>query len=182
MLANLLTGQKVRLTALDKKDVPTLVRWHEDTAYMRLQDSRPALPRSATCIAEWLDEIAKSKDGVTFAISPREGDALLGTAGLDEIEWPHQVGDFFIGIGERQNWRQGYGCEATRLVLDCAFRELNLHRVQLAVFAYNTAAIALYEKVGFQREGVFREFLQRDGERHDMYLYGLLRREWEAMS
>jgi RimJ/RimL family protein N-acetyltransferase len=58
--------------------------------------------------------------------------------------------------------------------------ELNLHRVQLTVFSYNERAIALYEKLGFQREGVYREFIQRDGRRYDMYLYGLLRREWKA--
>lgn len=38
---------------------------------------------------------------------------------------------------------------------------------------------ALSEKLGFQREGVYRERLSRDGKRYDMYLYGLLRREWE---
>ena len=52
--------------------------------------------------------------------------------------------------------------------------------MQLTVFAYNERAIALYEKLGFVREGVYREFLARDGVRYDMYLYGLLRREWEA--
>ena len=45
--------------------------------------------------------------------------------------------------------------------------------------SYNERAIALYEKLGFQREGVHREHLQRDGRRYDMYLYGLLRSEWE---
>ncbi len=59
-------------------------------------------------------------------------------------------------------------------------REL-LRRVQLTVFSYNERAIALYEKLGFRREGAFREFLQRDGKQYDMYLYGLLRREWEAL-
>jgi len=68
-----------------------------------------------------------------------------------------------------------------QLALQFAFNELNLHRLQLTVFSYNDRAIALYEKLGFQREGVYREFLQRDGERHDMYLYGLLLREWQEL-
>ncbi len=85
-----------------------------------------------------------------------------------------------IGIGERENWGKGIGGEAMTLALDFTFRELNLHRVQLTVFEYNERAIALYERLGFVREGVCREFMQRDGRRYDMYLYGLLRREWEA--
>jgi RimJ/RimL family protein N-acetyltransferase len=63
-------------------------------------------------------------------------------------------------------------------MLDFAFRELNLHRVQLTVFAYNTAALALYEKLGFTREGIHREALHREGQRYDMILFGILRREW----
>ena len=72
--------------------------------------------------------------------------------------------------------------EALRLMLRFAFHELNLHRLQLTVFAYNEAAIRLYERLGFQREGAFREYLLRDGKRYDMLLYGLLAREWEAQS
>jgi len=49
------------------------------------------------------------------------------------------------------------------------------------VFSYNQRAIALYEKLGFRREGIFREHLERDGTRFDMYLYGILRPEWLAM-
>jgi RimJ/RimL family protein N-acetyltransferase len=85
-----------------------------------------------------------------------------------------------IGLGDSANWGKGYGNEATRLALGFAFNELNLHRVQLTVFDYNSRAIHLYEKLGFQQEGIYREFLQRDGRRFDMYLYGLLRHEWEA--
>jgi RimJ/RimL family protein N-acetyltransferase len=66
------------------------------------------------------------------------------------------------------------------LALNFAFEELNMHRVQLTVFQYNERAVALYEKLGFQKEGVYREFLHRDGKRYDMYLYGLLRSEWES--
>ncbi len=61
-----------------------------------------------------------------------------------------------------------------------AFDEVNLRRLSLTVFAYNTRAIRLYEGMGFVREGTFREFLVRDGQPHDMLLYGLLEREWRA--
>ena len=87
-----------------------------------------------------------------------------------------------MGLGEREAWGQGYGTEALHLALQYAFDELNLHRITLTVIAYNERAIALYERAGFQREGVFREFGRRDGKRYDMYLYGLLNREWMQKS
>ncbi len=77
-------------------------------------------------------------------------------------------------------WGQGFGREALGLLMRFAFDEVNLRRLSLTVFAYNTRAIRLYEGMGFVREGTFREFLVRDGQPHDMLLYGLLEREWRA--
>jgi RimJ/RimL family protein N-acetyltransferase len=65
------------------------------------------------------------------------------------------------------------------LMIQYAFREINLHRLQLTVFSYNKRAIKLYEKLGFTKEGIYREFLEQDLKRHDMYLYGLLRPDWK---
>lgn len=76
-------------------------------------------------------------------------------------------------------WEQGYGTEAAHLALTFAFEELNMHRVQATVFSYNHRSMALFERLGFRREGAFREFLHRDGQRFDMVLYGLLRHEFE---
>lgn len=178
--SNILRGQKVRLTALSKEDLPVFSRWYEDAGYGRLLDAVPAAPKSKDAWAAWLEEQHKLEDGFLFAIRSLDEDALLGYVELDGILWSHQNGWVAIGLGDRENWGKGYGREAMELALRFAFDELNLHRVQLTVFSYNERAINLYENMGFTREGVFREHLQRDRQRHDMYLYGLLRREWEA--
>ena len=147
---------------------------------MRLLEAEAARPRSEDELARWLEETQKNPRTFSFAIRRLEDDALLGVINIEDILWPHAVGWLSISIGDRANWGKGYGGEAMRLVLDYAFRELNLHRIQLTVFEYNARAILLYEKLGFRREGVYREFMQRDGKRYDMYLYGLLSREWSA--
>jgi RimJ/RimL family protein N-acetyltransferase len=46
---------------------------------------------------------------------------------------------------------------------------------------FNDKAIALYEKCGFKKEGIFREFVLRDCKRYNLLLYGLLRSEWEKI-
>lgn len=54
-------------------------------------------------------------------------------------------------------------------------RERKLHRVELTVVAENHRGVHLYEKVGFQREGVKREnFLGDDGKYHDEIVMGIL--------
>jgi RimJ/RimL family protein N-acetyltransferase len=179
---NLLQGEAVRLTALDEADLATLVGWQQDAEFLRLFDARPAYPQTEQALKAWLQERQRATDAFFFAIRRCESDDLLGYVELDSILWAHGSAWLSIATGERGTWGRGFGTEAVRLVLGFAFGELNLHRVQLTVFAYNQRAIALYRKLGFQHEGTYREALHRDGQRHDMLLYGLLRREWEALN
>ena len=177
--STLLRGSRVRLTALTQNDLPTVAKWYQNSEFLRLFDVLPAYPKTETALAQWLDDTDKATDAFLFAIRTLDSDTLIGYVELDGILWTHRVGGVSIAIGKAKHRGQGYGYEAMQLVLQFAFDELNLHRVQLTVFNYNERAIALYEKLGLRREGVHREHLQRDGKRYDMYLYGLLRSEWE---
>jgi RimJ/RimL family protein N-acetyltransferase len=179
MLSNLLRGDKVRLTAFNPEDLPIVTRWYQNVLFMRLLDARVAAPQTQAQLQAAIEEQQKSNTTYLFAIRLLTDDALMGVIVLDSIDWTNGASWLGIAIGDEAHQNQGYGTEAVRLMLDFAFRELNLHRVQLTVFAYNPRAIALYEKIGFQREGVYREYLHRDGQRYDMYLYGILRREWK---
>ena len=177
---NLWQGASVRLTGVTKDDLPILARWHADAGFLRLLDARAAKPQTQDDVSKWVEEAQRSANGYLFAVRPLADEELLGFVELDGIHWNRGVGWLAIAIGDRDNWGKGIGTEAMDLILRFAFHELNLHRVQLTVFEYNDRAIAVYEKLGFQREGVYREALYRDNQRYDMFLYGLLRREWEA--
>ncbi len=178
--AHLLHGSRVWLGALNTADAAVIARWEQDSEYLRLMDSSPARPRSEAEILRWLESANKSRSEHTFAIRLLETDELIGWAQFDGIDWVHRTSALGIGIGPRQYWDRGYGTEAMRLLLDFAFNELNLHRVFLTVFSYNLRAIHVYEKLGFTLEGRHREHLERDGQRYDMLLYGLLRHEWKG--
>jgi RimJ/RimL family protein N-acetyltransferase len=180
MPSNLLRGDRVRLTALTRDDLPTLASWQEDAGFLRLFDALPAYPKTEATLAEWLEERHKATDHFLFAVRPLDSDELLGYVELDGVLWSQQVCGIAFCFGDPANRGKGFGFAAAQMALQFAFDELNLHRVTLTAFDYNQQSIALAEKLGFQREGVFREFLQRDGKRHDMLLFGLLRREWEA--
>lgn len=175
---DLFHGKTVRLVPLDKEDAATIARWTEDGEYLRLQDTGIARQHTATRVAADIEREADSETAFEFGIRRVEDDALIGTIGLFDVEWGNRNAWIGVGLGHRADWGKGYGSEAMRLVLRYAFSELNVHRVQLTVIAYNARAIAMYEKLGFVREGAYREFVDRDGARHDLLLYGLLRPEW----
>ncbi len=175
---NILRGKRVRLTAVEKKDLPMISSWYEDSGFSRMFDATPAFPKSADQLDHWLEEAQKAKDGYLFAIRQVDADNLLGYIELDGILWPHQSGWLSIGLGKRDDWGKRYGRESMEIALNFAFNELNLFRVQLSVFSYNQRALNLYQNLGFKEEGVIREFIQRDGRRYDMIIFGLLKHEW----
>jgi RimJ/RimL family protein N-acetyltransferase len=180
LTSNLLRGPRVRLTAVTMDDLPTIARWNQDAGFARMFEANPAAPKPPTALEPWLEGHSRSDTGYLFGVRLLGGDELLGFVELESILWPHRHTWVSIAIGDAANQGQGYGAEALGLALQFAFQELNLHRVQLTVFSYNQRAIALYEKLGFRREGTFREHIERDGTRFDMYLYGMLRPEWLA--
>jgi len=77
-------------------------------------------------------------------------------------------------------WGQGFATEAASALLQWAFNTLPLNRVQSEADTRNAASGRVLEKLGFLREGTLRENCIVDGEISDSWIYGLLRREWEA--
>jgi len=113
-----------------------------------------------------------------FAIKLLKDGQIIGIAGYDDIIKENKVATLFIGLGNINIRGMGYGKEAMNILLDYGFNDMNFHRIQLNVLEFNQSAIALYEKTGFIKEGIYREFVLRDDKRYDLYLYGLLKHEW----
>jgi RimJ/RimL family protein N-acetyltransferase len=78
-----------------------------------------------------------------------------------------------------QPWFRGrrIADEAARQLQRFLFDELDYHRLQLEIYAYNERAIAHAERSGFVREGVRRKAYLRHGEWQDAVLFGLLRED-----
>ena len=175
---NVLTGKLVRLTAFDpEKDAESLARWNQDSQYQQLLSSGPANLWSAKQIQAWFEK--EDPNGFGFAIRTVDSERMIGTVGLDGIDWTAGNGWVGIGIGERDYWGKGYGTEAMQLLLNYAFGMLNMRRVTLDVFEYNERAYRSYCKCGFKEEGRMRQWMQRGGERYDLIFMGILREEWD---
>ncbi|MFO7637062.1 MAG: GNAT family protein [Clostridia bacterium] len=171
----LLSGDKVFLDALEEADIPILASWYRDTEFLRNYDFDPAFPKSEEQLKSMYLGQQKETSAI-FAIREQRTGKLVGLCGLMNISFSNRFSWIFIGLGSDQG--KGYGTQALSLLIRFAFHELNLERLQLNVIAYNHRAIALYEKLGFRREGAFRQAILRDGKRTDLLLYGLLAGEW----
>ncbi len=74
---------------------------------------------------------------------------------------------------------QGLGTEAVRVLARYLFEERGHHRLTIDPAADNTAAIRAYERVGFRRVGIMRNYERgSDGVWHDGLLMDMLREEF----
>jgi len=178
-MRNILKGEKIKLTSVRKEDIPLMEEWFNDVEFLRYYDMTPAMPRTREQIEKTVDRHYSSNERCMYAIRINETDKIIGVTGFDDIIWSNGTAMFYIGIGDKSYTSKGLGKEAMELMLDFGFNELNFHRIHLSVISYNQRAIKLYESLGFIREGAYREFINRDGKRYDLYLYGLLRDEWK---
>ncbi|KMK77517.1 GNAT family N-acetyltransferase [Alkalihalobacillus pseudalcaliphilus] len=122
--------------------------------------------------------ILGSQTSKSYIMIDKETKVNIGIVSLINIDYKNQNAECIIDIGEKEYWGQGYGAEGLGLLLDYAFFELNLHRISLKVYSFNEKAIRLYERIGFQKEGVSRESLFRNNHWHDIIHMGVLKEEY----
>jgi len=126
--------------------------------------------------------LEKLSEGHTYAIVDQQDDILIGSCGLvswDQLQATAEVG---ICIGNPEYRDRGIGTEAMQLLCSYAFDYLNIKSLLLRVFSFNERAIRSYEKVGFKRIGLWRNALERAGERQDIVFMDCLPRDLKRLS
>jgi diamine N-acetyltransferase len=166
-----LRGERVALGPLHHGLLPLIERWGNDfqTADLGGDDPRP---HTAESIAAGWEPLLRGErpDWTGFAIYTLPELRPIGITNIRDFTNPHGTAEFGITIGDVPDRGQGFGTEATRLLLDYAFTVLGVHNIWLDTPAYNVGAIRAYEKVGFREIGRRRGARTLAGTRYDVVL------------
>lgn len=178
---SILAGDKVRLRPAEERDLPSFVAWLNDPEVRRWLALSEAEPLTMEGEREWYERTRASEADLVWVIETAEGKPI-GTLGLHRIDQAHGRGTLGIQIGEKDRWGRGYGTDAIRQALGFAFRELSLRRVELNVDEDNERGIRCYEKCGFVREGLLRQYRLREGKPVGALAMSVLREDFEAQA
>jgi RimJ/RimL family protein N-acetyltransferase len=141
----------------------------------------PAVPLLLEQEEKWYERQVEGAGGAAhFTIYLREAWRPVGNTSLMDIDRVNRCATFGLLIGEPDARGQGYGTEATRLMLDYAFTAQGLHSVHLEVFEYNLAGIRAYQKAGFKELGRRRQAHFMGGRLWDVVLMDCLATEFES--
>ncbi|WP_231637404.1 MULTISPECIES: GNAT family N-acetyltransferase [Bacillales] len=173
-------GSNIDLRMARESDLEAYYAFLQDSEMNLLTGSQTEFTRET--IEAWIRKISVvDEERVDFIIILKETNELLGEVVLNEIDTTNRSANIRIGIQGAQHRGKGYGTEALVHMLRYGFETLKLHRIHLGVYAFNPRAIHVYEKLGFQREGVERDALYLDGKFHHMITMSMLEDEFRAL-
>ncbi|THE14087.1 N-acetyltransferase [Bacillus timonensis] len=145
---------------------------HEVTRYYG-QDPITEL-KQAEQFVEFFANSYKEKRGIRWGIELKEREGLIGTIGFNAWSPKHKRAEIGYEL-HPQYWRKGYVSEAASEVIRYGFNELGLTRIGAVVFLENEASNDLLAKLGFEKEGVLRNYMYQNGIPHDTNVYSLLK-------
>ena len=173
-----MTGEKVALGPVRRDLVSLYQRWINDFEVTRTLALRLA-PMTVEAEDAWYERASKGDD-VLFTIYERATMRPIGNTDLRGIDPFHRTAEFGIMIGEKECWGEGYGTEATRLMLDYGFTALGLHNIMLAAFSFNERGLRAYTRAGFREIGRRREAFRLAGQVYDVVYMDCLATEFES--
>lgn len=172
----MLKFEDIALTPLRLTDRSVMFNWINDRQQVLFNASYK--PVSEGQHQDWFEAIQRRNDVAIFGIRLLETDKLIGSCQLHSINYIHRSAELQIRIGDLSERNKGYGTDAIHLLLNFAFKDLNLNRVYLHVFETNERALRFYEKCGFIKEGVLRQAAYIDGHYLNVLVMAILETDW----
>lgn len=166
-----LKSKRVCLRNFQADDIKIKVQWLNDPEVNRNLILHESIEYDKTLT--WYNN-AKSDVSRKDLVIDVEGSKSIGCVGLRKIDILNKSACFYILIGEKKYWGQGFAKEASLLLFEWAFKRLRLNKIWSNVASYNTASLALLGRIGFIQEGYLREEEILNGKNIDIVRFGLL--------
>lgn len=164
----------VTIRKFEREDIPKKVEWINNPA--NNQFLHYDIPIEVGKTQKWYDNNVGRTDRYDAVI---EADGIpCGTIGLLSVDIKNSKAEYYIAMGETSLKGKGVSTQASRLILEYAFKKLGLNRVYLFTEVENIAAQRLFEKVGFIKEGYIREDALSHGKYVDRLAYGILKKDF----
>ena len=121
-----------------------------------------------------IDKPYGERDDVFMIWYKNEFAGLIGFKDTDFLNYKTEIGYW---LAEKMTGK-GIALRSAKKLVNIAFRNMNMNRVQIRCGIGNNRSSAIPRKLGFSLEGI-----ERDGERHsgkyiDLEVYSLLKKEW----
>ncbi|WP_207515456.1 GNAT family N-acetyltransferase [Longitalea luteola] len=182
-------GAKIRV---DDTIVMELIDYHHaETLCQLVKDNRQYLREWLP----WVDHLRTVEDFRKYINSSKQRYAgnvemgfvilqkhvMIGRIGLYNID--HNNKNASIGYWLAQDFTgKGIITRCCKVIIDEGFARLKLNRIEIRAATANVKSQAIPERLGFKREGIIRQGEFVNNQFVDLYVYSMLKEEWERLS
>jgi RimJ/RimL family protein N-acetyltransferase len=151
------------------------------SVFMPWAKEQQSVEESEALVRKFRAGYVTNEDFVIGIFAPDES-RLLGGCGYHLREGPIKFGNAEIGMWIRASEAgKGLGTAALKALIQWGFTEWEWSRLAWKCVIENYASRRTAEKAGLTFEGTLRNYLpsHRDGQKHDMLYYSILKEEWQ---
>lgn len=171
--------KRLLLKGIDESDIDFVLNHFKDEYVCKyLYDAEPftTIDEAKQLVSVFGDN--DNKDLNRWIIINKENELRMGTCGY--MFWDQVNNSIEIGFDlQKQFWGNGIMTEALTAIINKAFYEKRINRIQAITSIDNKESCRLLEKMVFKREGIIRDKHYFRGKYYDHYCYSLLKNEWE---
>lgn len=174
-----LETERLQIRLVTEADLPSLLEVNGDDAVTRylpyaswrgIEDARAWFAR--------MNALQAAGGSLQYVIVDKRSGNAIGTCLLFRHDEPNARAELGYVL-RRAQWGQGYMHEALHRLIECAFSELSLRRLEAEVDPRNVRSSRVLTRLGFRQEGLLRERWMTRGVPCSVKAYGLLQREWK---
>lgn len=165
---------RLKLRAFRKDDAAALFAMRSDPRVMRhLARPKATTIADAEALITSIQDDLVQENGITWAITGRDDDRLIGTVGFYRMKKEHRCGEIgYLLHPDHQG--QGLMGEALEAVVAHGFSVIGFHRIEADTDPRNEASNRLLERNGFTREAHLRENVLWEGRWLDTFIWSRL--------
>ncbi|MFW9988751.1 MAG: GNAT family N-acetyltransferase [Candidatus Odinarchaeota archaeon] len=172
-----ITGKEIYFTTQNSDHINLYAKWMNNPKVRVF--ARWETPIRVEDIKKWLEpRNERFPNFIVFEIWHKKDKKPIGQCGLGWINWVSGWANVFLFIGEPEYWNKNIATEATELLVEYAFNELNLNKLRAGAAVENIGSWSVAEKVGFKFEGISKDNMYVNGRYHDCKTYRILKEDW----
>ena len=170
-----LKGEKSNLRALEPEDLEFLYTIENNESFWKI--SHTQTPFSKYLLKQYLEnahlDIFEAKQ-LRLLIEEKSTKRQIGLIDLFDFNPQHKRAG--IGILIHPDFQKnGFAFEALSILIDYAFKYLNLHQLYANITANNSKSISLFTKHKFKKVGIKKDWILSEGKFKDEILFQLIK-------
>ena len=176
----MIKGEIIGLRAVEKEDLPFFRDWRNLINFRR--NFREVRELSISDQEKWFEHLQNTKHiNFMFTIVRLEDNKPIGAAGILYVNWINRSGDFSFYIGENEMYigNNETASEASKLLIEYGFNNLNLNKIWMELYEFDTKKLDFFLNTNqFKEDGRLREKCFEDGRYWDSFIISLLKKDY----